>query len=79
MFYPPVKNCTNPECALWKKGSLFKKVEQHAVIAFTLTNGVHPAWSVHLKCHCTFDALLASPAVSLIMTPSMSHELSQQL
>ncbi|KAG6375794.1 hypothetical protein JVT61DRAFT_2647 [Boletus reticuloceps] len=30
--------------------SVLKKEEQHAVIAFTLADGAHPAWSVHLKC-----------------------------
>ncbi|KAF8426821.1 hypothetical protein L210DRAFT_987136 [Boletus edulis BED1] len=49
-LYPPVKTCTNPECASWKKGLVLKKEEQRAVIAFTLADGAHPAWSVHLKC-----------------------------
>ncbi|KAF8440234.1 hypothetical protein L210DRAFT_3356287, partial [Boletus edulis BED1] len=49
-LYPPVKTCTNPECASWKKDSVLKKEEQCAVIAFTLADGAHPAWSVHLKC-----------------------------
>lgn len=64
-FYPPTKTCTNPECASWQKGSLLKKEEQCEVIAFTLADGVQPAWSVHLKCRCKFFVLHHSLVDSL--------------
>ena len=49
-FYPPMKICINADCLSRSKGTLLKKEESRRVVAFTLSDGAHPAWSVHLRC-----------------------------
>ncbi|KAG1869641.1 hypothetical protein F4604DRAFT_1584271 [Suillus subluteus] len=49
-LYPPIKICTNHECAAWQRGSLLKKEEPCRIILFTHSEGAKPGWTIHLKC-----------------------------
>ncbi|KAN0075257.1 hypothetical protein V8E55_011280 [Tylopilus felleus] len=50
-FYSPTDCCTNSECSTRSTSTLLKKEEQRHVVVFTLSDGAHPGWSVHLRCH----------------------------
>ncbi|KIK35164.1 hypothetical protein CY34DRAFT_96614, partial [Suillus luteus UH-Slu-Lm8-n1] len=49
-LYPPIKICTNHECAAWQRRSLLKKEEPHCIVLFTHSKGAKPGWTIHLKC-----------------------------
>lgn len=53
-LYPPTQHCTDPDCPRRQGGSL-KKEQQRQVIVYTLANGAHPAYSVHLSCPGMFN------------------------
>ncbi len=46
-IYPPNHNCANLNC---QNPNPLKKEEQRQVVVYTLSDGVQPAWNVHLYC-----------------------------
>jgi len=46
-IYPPNDTCTNPNCG---NPNPLKKEEQRQAVVYTLSDGVQPAWNVHLYC-----------------------------
>ncbi|KAF8811761.1 hypothetical protein BYT27DRAFT_7231609 [Phlegmacium glaucopus] len=46
-LYPPTDICINPHCS---KENPLKKEEQRRAVVYTLSDGVQPAWNIHLYC-----------------------------
>ena len=61
--------CTNPDCIAMQRVVPLKKDEHRQVVIFTQADGVHCAWSVHLKCRCMF---LSSLQVCLLIPISLA-------
>lgn len=56
-LYPPNIVCINPDCANIVP---LKKEEQRKAVVYTLSNGVQPAWNVHVYCPSMCEVLVAS-------------------
>jgi hypothetical protein len=56
-LYPPNSVCINPDCA---NIAPLKKEEQRKAVVYTLSNGVQPAWNVHVYCPSTCEVLVGN-------------------